>query len=224
MVAAISGCGLISSDVTNFDLTLPDKNFTVDTSSWQIDQNQAKTFLMTSCANQPMLCSSAATQACMMGCSGTCNTTTKQCDLTLDVSLHQAINLVMEKPELQSINDEPVIKVTIDTVTYEVKTNSLNVATPPMTIFVAPISVTKPNDAAAKAIATVDPVPAGMVTDGPQPVTFTDTGKMELINIMSTYKIPFNVLVGSTLTVNAQTPVPTGKLDAIIHIKAHAGL
>ena len=61
LLAAVgAGCGLISSDVTNFDLTLPDKNFTVDTSGWQIDQMQAMTFLQTSCASQPTLCPASA--------------------------------------------------------------------------------------------------------------------------------------------------------------------
>ena len=50
------------------------------------------------------------------------------------------------------------------------------------------------------------------------------TGKADLVNIMSTFKTPFNVLVGSTLVVTMGTPVPAGKLDAVVHIKAHAGL
>jgi hypothetical protein len=41
---------------------------------------------------------------------------------------------------------------------------------------------------------------------------------------MSTYKNPFNVIVGSTLVISAGDMVPTGKLDAVIQIKAHAGL
>jgi len=35
---------------------------------------------------------------------------------------------------------------------------------------------------------------------------------------------PFNVLVGSTLVIHSGTPVPNGKLDAVVHIKGHAGL
>ena len=34
----LPACGLIDSDVTNFDLTLPDKAFSVDASGWQVDQ------------------------------------------------------------------------------------------------------------------------------------------------------------------------------------------
>jgi len=50
-------------------------------------------------------------QACAMnGLLGSCNTTTQTCDLSLDVSLYQPIDLLSEKPELKSINDEPVIR------------------------------------------------------------------------------------------------------------------
>ena len=37
--STLSGCGLIDSDVTNFDLTLLDKQFSVDAAGWQVDQN-----------------------------------------------------------------------------------------------------------------------------------------------------------------------------------------
>lgn len=224
LLAASSGCGLISSDVTDFDLTLPDKNFTIDATKWQIDQTQANAVLQTSCASQPMVCSAAAMQACTTGCSGSCNATSQTCDLSLDVGLYQPVDLLTEKPELKSINDEPVIKVTIDSVTYEVTTNSLNVATPEMTVYVAPKSVMNPKDPMAKAIGTIPSVPAGQTTTKPEMIMFTASGKAELVSIMSTFKTPFNVLVGSTLVIHAGTPVPSGKLDAVVHIKGHAGL
>jgi hypothetical protein len=225
---ALAGCGLISSDVTNFDLTLPDKKFSIDTAGWQIDQSKADVFTSQSCSSNAMVCSSAVQQACPMGgCSGSCNAA-KTCDLSLDVSVVQKVDLVTEKPELKSINDEPVIKVTIDSVTYDVIANTLNVDTPPITIYVAPISVVKvdPKDPQVKAIGTIAPVPAGTTTaaSGPKSIQFTTTGKADLVNIMSTFKTPFNILVGSSLLVTAGQPVPMGKLDAVVHIKGHAGL
>ena len=219
----LTSCGLISSDVTNFDLTLPDKKFTIDTGGWQVDSTVANTFLSTKCSAMPSVCSSTVQLACKMGCSGSCSTA-GTCDLSLDVSLSQPVDLVMEKPELKTINDEPVIKVTIDSVTYEVTTNTLNVDTPEVTVYVAPMSVIKPTDPMAKPIGTIAPVPAGQTTTGPQPIMFTPTGKADLVNIMSTFKTPFNVLVGSSLVVKSGQPVPTGKLDAVVHIKGHAGL
>jgi hypothetical protein len=41
---------------------------------------------------------------------------------------------------------------------------------------------------------------------------------------MSSFKTPFNVLLGASIVVTASQAVPTGKLDAVVHIKGHAGL
>jgi hypothetical protein len=220
---ALSGCGLISSDVTNFDLTLPEKSFSVDASGYQINQQAADTFLGTSCASSPNVCASAASSACPMDCTGECSTTTSKCVLNLDVGVYQMIDLVSEKPELKSINDEPVIKVTIDSVTYRVPQNTLNVGTPQMTVYVAPMSVMDPKDPMAKQVGTIAPVAAGQ-TVGMADMAYTSDGKQNLMDVMSTYKNPFNVIVGADLEVKQGDPVPTGRLDAVVQIKAHAGL
>lgn len=231
--AGLGGCSLISSDVTNFDLTLPDKKFTIDASGWQIDTTKVPglfapdgTLKALTCSTDPM-CNSAVELACQMGCSGTCSAV-NTCNLSLDVSHSREVNLVSERPELKSINDEPVIKVAIDSVTYDVTGNTLNVATPTINVYVGPTSVVDPTDPSnpGTLIGTIPPIPAGSTTNttGPQMLMFTPTGKAELIKIMSTFKTPFNVLVGSRLLVTAGQPVPTGKLDSIVHIKAHAGL
>ena len=223
-VGALGGCGLISSDVTNFDLTLPDKKFSVDAQSWDVTDQEAQQVLTTNCSANPGLCNAAAEAACPMNCGGECNATTQTCDLSLDVSLYQGVDLLMEKPELQSINDEPVIKVEIDSVTWEVTSNTLNTATPPMTVFVAPMSVMDPTSPDAKPVGTIDSVAAGEVTDAPRQIAFTANGKAELIAAMSTFKTPFNVIVGSTIVVTSGQTFPQGKLDAVVHIKGHAGL
>ena len=223
-VVAAGGCGLISSDVTNFSLDLPDKTFTVDASSWQVNSTIAQAYLSYPCAATPSYCSSAVTTACASGCAGSCDTTSQTCDLSLAVSVYSKVDLQMDQPELKTINDQPVIHVSIDSVTYAIADNSLNVATPAMTIYVAPMSVVDPDDPSATAIGTIDPVPAGMAITTPVPVTFTTGGKQALIDIMSTFKTPFNVIVGSTLVIQSGDPLPTGKLDADVHITAHAGV
>ena len=134
---APAGCGLISSDVTDFDLTLPDKTFTVDTASWQL--NGVDTFTSTDCSSQMGVCAAAAQQACKQGqCFGSCDADTQTCDLQVLVSLWQMVDLLSEKPELQTINDQPLVGVTIDSVDYEVTENTLNVDTPEMKMYVAP--------------------------------------------------------------------------------------
>lgn len=218
----IPACGLIDSDVTNFDLSLRDKQFSVDASGWQVNQQAADQFLAMDCSGAPQICSSAATQACPMNCSGTCGSQ-NTCELGLDVGVYQPINLVTESPELQTINDKAIIDVTIDSVTYAVVANTLNVATPAMQVYVAPMSIMDPNDPAAKHIGTIEPVPA-MATVVSREMTFTADGRAALVDIMSTYKNPFNIIVGSQLVLTSGDPVPTGKLDALVQIKAHAGL
>jgi hypothetical protein len=227
----VQGCGLISSDVTNFDLTLPDKKFTIDASGWKVDTSKAPGLFSPGgmlqtmqCSSNPTACSSAVMQACPTGCTGSCNATTNSCELSLDISLSQPVNLVMEKPELQTINSEPVIKVTIDRVTYEVLNNSLNVATPTISVYVAPMSVLKASDTQAKLIGTIPAIPPGWMTSGPEMLMFTPTGKAQLVDIMSHFKTPFNVLVGSSLRITAGDSLPTGKLEAVVHITGHAGL
>lgn len=217
-----TGCGLISSDVTNFDLTLPDKSFSVDASGWDVDQQAADQFLDMSCLSSPMICTSAAQTACPMNCSGECGAQNK-CVLNLDVGVYQSIDLVMEKPELKSINDEPIIKVTIDKVAYRVPQNTLNVDTPQMNVYVAPMSVMEPDDPAARLVGTIPPVAAGATVPMAE-LAFTADGKQALVDIMSTYKNPFNIIVGSTIRIESGDMVPTGRLDAVVQITAHAGL
>lgn len=217
-----AGCGLIDTDVTNFNLDLPEKQFSIDAASWDVDQQQAMTFFNQSCSSSDQ-CNAAAALACSMDCAGECNASSR-CELKMDVGLHQGINLVMEKPELQSINDKPVIKVTIDSLSYTVPTNTLNVDTPELSVYVAPMSVMDPRDPEAKKIGTVAPILAGATTTTPEDITFTPDGEQALVNVMNNYKTPFNVIVGSTLTVRPGDPVPTGRLDALVKIRAHAGI
>jgi hypothetical protein len=216
----LAGCGLISSDVTDVEIKLPDKNFTINTGGWKVSQDNADRFLSQSCSSQPSVCSQVD-QVCPMGCTGSCNT--KTCDLSLDISLAQPVNLLAEQPDLKTFSNQSVIKVGVDSVTYEVKTNTLNVATPELTVYVAPMSVITADDQAT-AIGTIPPIPAGQTTTAPQSIVFTAAGRDRLVNVMSAFKTPFNVLVGSSILLTAGQVVPTGQLDAVVHITGHAGL
>src|SRR3954468_4436436 len=157
-----AGCGLISSDVTNFELMLPDKKFTIDASGWQVntaasnlfDNGQLKAM---QCKSTPALCSSLVNTACSSNCTGSCNTGTDSCELSLDVSRPLKVDLVTEDPNVKAINDQPVIKVSIDSVTYEVPSNSLNVDTPMFEVYVAPLSKIA-TDPEAQLIGTIPPV------------------------------------------------------------------
>lgn len=217
----LGGCGLISSDVTDFTLKTQTHMFTVDASSYMVNQTAANAYLGQSCASAPTECAQWVQSACTTNCSGSCDTGTQKCDLGLEVGVYQKVDLNMDNPELATVSKEPVVKVTIDTITYTVTDNSLNVATPEMTVYVAPMSVMSPTDPMAQSVGTIPAVPA-MTTTQPTNMMFTANGKTNLVTIMGNYMTPFNVIVGSTILIKSGDPFPTGKLTAEVDITAHA--
>lgn len=224
--AGLSGCGLISSDVTDVTIQLPDKKFSIDTSAYQINQTQADAAFSQSCASNPPVCGELATHVCTQGCSGLCAPATQTCEFTLDVNVVQPVNLLAEQPDLKTFSDQSVVKIGIDSVTYEVTTNTLNIATPQIAVYVAPMAAVKydPNNKQIKQIGTIPVVAAGKTTTAPVAIQFTATGKADLQDIMGSFKTPFNILVGTQIVVDKDSDVPTGRLDAVVHVKGHAGL
>jgi hypothetical protein len=221
VLASGAGCGLVDPNITHFDLTLPSKQFTIDSSRWNL--MNADQLVSQSCTTQPDPCAAAAQQACAMGtCIAQCNATTLTCDLTLFVSLYNTIDLQMEKPELATIEDQPVLDVTIDAINFEVSENTMNVETPEMVVYAAPSTVMSP-DARAKRVGSVPPLPAGQ-TRSLTPITFDPMGRDNLASFMGDYKTPFNIIVGSQLMVQMGDTVPDGTMTVRVVVEAHAGL
>ncbi len=222
LAAPLLGCGLVDPNITNFDLALPNKTFTIDSANWGL--MNADQLTSQACTVSPDPCAAAAEQACAMGaCIAQCNATSLTCDLTLFVSLFTPVDLLVEKPELATIQDEPLIDVTIDAITYKVMENSLNVATPEMKVYAAPMTVIRAGDPLAREIGTVPAIPAGM-TMGETDVVLSPTGKATLAEFMGDFKTPFNSIVGSNLRVQQGDAVPMGKLVVNVGVKAHAGV
>ena len=220
--AGLSGCSLISSNATTYELDLPAKSFSVDTSGWQVSQTAADSYLDKSCATTPALCATAATNACSTGCTGTCNATLKTCELGLEIAVHQTVDLLSEEPELKTVSDATtVLNVTVDSMTYEVTANTLDIDTPPLLVYLAPSSVMNPKDAMAQQIGTIAVIHAGTPL-APTNMMFTADGQSVLASTLANFKNPFNVIVGGTLSLQAGDMVPSGKLDANVHIVAHA--
>jgi hypothetical protein len=216
-----AGCGLVSSNAADVPLDLPAKPFSIDTSGWQVTQQSADAYFATSCTTSADVCAAAATAACPMNCTGSCDTSSHTCDLALQVAAHQMVNLLMDAPSLQSIADHSGLTITVDSVQYQVTDNTLNIATPPITVYVAPMSATQPSDPGVTAIATIQPIAAKALVATAN-LDFVDGGQAALASAMSDFKDPFNVIVGSTITLSAGDPLPTGKLDATVQINAHA--
>ncbi|HEY0253995.1 MAG TPA: hypothetical protein VGC41_20840 [Kofleriaceae bacterium] len=224
-VIALSGCGLISSNVTSYDLDLPAKSFSVDTNGWQVSQASADAVLAKSCAMTPTVCSVAVTSACPTNnCTGECDAADHTCNLGLEIAVHQTIDLLSEKPELKSIDGATsLLQVTVTSVTYEVTGNTLDIATPELAVYIAPMAVMDPHDAGAQQIGTIAIVPASTIEPSTE-MKWVDGGQDVLSETLASFKNPFNVIVGGTLTLHSGYAVPMGKLDANVHIKATASL
>lgn len=217
---AATGCGLIDPDITDFDLSVPDKTFSVDTAQWELTSDS--TMPAIECGNNPGVCSAGISQACGAEfCFGSCDGT--NCQALVAVSLFTQINLFDEKPELQTIDNQPLVSVTVNRVAYDVTENTLSIATPELTVYVAPGSTVTTGDPTARAIGTVAPIPAGtQLTDAE--VNLTPEGRDTLRQFMKDYKTPFNILVGTNVTIRAGDPIPAGKLTVVVRVAASAGI
>jgi hypothetical protein len=217
-----TGCGLVDPDITNFDLQLQDKMFTVDTQQWELQGVDQLTSL--DCSAAPGSCAVAADQACTEGqCFGRCSTETQTCELQVIVTLWQMVDTDAENPELEAVADQPVVDVTIDSIAYEVITNTLNVETPTFTIYAAPSTIMSPGDPEARAVGTIAPVqPATLVPE--TDVVITEDGRDVLADFMGDYMNPFNIIVGAEVIVGMGDAVPSGELSAVVRVRAHAGL
>lgn len=223
LVAAVGGCGLISSDVTDFDLSLPNKTYTVDSASFDVNGDPDAVLSM-SCTPQSGACELAGEMACPEGqCRGQCSASTSLCELVIPVHPFTTVNLAEEKPELATIDDQEFVSVTIDTITYAVSENTMNRQTPALTLYVAPQSVTSPTDTAAIAIGDIPAVDAGM-TVTTTPMQITQGGHAALVDAMKDFRTPFNVIVGTDIVLRSGEPLPTGKMTTTLAITAHAGL
>lgn len=222
IAAPAVSCGLVDPNITEFDLTLPSKQFTVDAEQWS-DVDPA-TVTMIPCGANPQLCADAAAEGCPDGeCSAVCDSGTSTCDLTLYVALYQGVDLYNEKPELQTIEGQPLLDVTIDAISFEVSDNSMNIDTPEMIVYAAPSTVMTPDPERARRIGTVPPVPAGQERSL-TPIQFDPMGRDNLAMFMADFKTPFNIIVGSSILVEQGSTVPAGSMTVRVVVEAHAGL
>jgi len=208
-IAALSlvGCGLISSDITRLTFDLPTETYTFDTAQWNIPPAlQGMSFPSIPCP--PDCCTLA-------GAAGlSCSTTplvclSGSCAAELPESQATTIDLSTDvKPSLSQYTS--LVSISISRITYAVRSNSLNVDVPPLSIFLAPSGVTDPTDSRAQLFGTVPTIAAGT----------TPTGNVQLVsNAAAVFQsftgnlaTPFEIITAATVVIGAGTPVPSGAI------------
>ncbi|HLU68195.1 MAG TPA: hypothetical protein VKZ63_18050 [Kofleriaceae bacterium] len=216
-----AGCGLISSDVADFDLSLPEREVRVDTADWELaDMSQLPAVDCT--GELEGVCATSVGEYCGAEdvCAGACGGD-DTCEVWIAVSLWHTFDLAAERPELEQIEGQPLVEVSIDRVSYEITENTLNVPSPPLVVYVAPEGVMSPADAQAQAIGTIPPIEPG-VRVAEAEVELTEDGKAHLAERMKQYSTPFNLIVASDVVLRAGDPLPSGVLVATVKATAKA--
>jgi len=215
-----AGCGLVDSDVTDIDLSLPEREVTVDTADWQLSSTDR--LASVDCSMDDQVCSTGLAELCGSEdiCSGACGSG-HSCEVRVRVALWHTFDLGAERPELQQIEGQPLVEVRIERVYYTVRENSLDMASPPLTVYVAPEGIMSPDDSEAQAIGTIPSV-AAMTTVDEADVELTADGKDVLAARMKDYDTPFNLIVGSELTIQAGDKLPRGRMVTVVKATAVA--
>jgi hypothetical protein len=218
-----AGCGLFDPDITNFDLFIKDKDFTIDTDQWEL--NGVDAFTSTDCSVNDV-CAVAVEQSgvCAPGqCFGSCNTQTDTCQLQVVMQLWQGVDMSADNPEINTVANEPVVSVTIDSIAYQVISNTMNVETPMFTVYAAPSTTMSTGDPEAQAVGVIPPVPPATLIPETD-IIIEPSGQDILASKMGDYMTPFNIIVGSSIMIRQGDSVPQGMLAAVIRVRAHAGL
>jgi hypothetical protein len=88
-------------------------------------------------------------------------------------------------------------------------------------VLVAPQGAISPG---AKGVAEVGVIPAiepGLTVDD-ESIELSPNGEVVLADHMRNYETPFNLIVSSSVALHADQAVPSGRLVAVVKVRAHA--
>lgn len=222
MVIALTGCGgLIDPNITRFDLRLPERMFTVDTDQWELSSSGA-VLPDIPCDADPAVCDAEIQALCGVDqCTGMC--VAGSCHMVVQVTLWRAVDLYAENPELKTINEQPLVDVTIESVHYEVTENTLNIDTPEFTLYMAPASIMNPDDSQARAVGVIPPIAAG-TRQGTSDVMVSEAHEQALEAFLRDYQTPFNLIISADIAVEPGDPIPMGRITTDVGVEASAGI
>jgi len=208
-VLGLVGCGLISTDITRLTFDLPTETYTFDTAQWNIPPALDGAVFPTFPCTTDNDCCTAASLAGLDCTMPKLSCMSNACAASLPESQATMINLSTDvMPSLSSYTS--LVSISISRITYTVRSNSLNVDVPPLSIYLAPNGVTDPTDARAVLFGTVPTIKAGAMP----------TGNVQLVsNAASVFQTftgnlatPFEIITAATVVIGAGTPVPTGAI------------
>jgi hypothetical protein len=224
------GCGLLDSAGLHFAYSFDPQEFKQSLG----DETHPQTLPTVACTpgESPDPCAAAQSQLPTGSGMVTCDATKKECVASAEVRLPQEIDLRNAMTSLPSEAVQfSVSSVAIDKITYWVTTNTLNVPTPPVDIYVAPDAAKSETDPGAVKLGSVAALPAkstncadkqdakgesGVATKVCD-LPLTDAGQRALGEFVKNFKTtPFKIIVHAVVTATGGTPVPAGALDLFV--------
>ena len=213
---AVAGCGLIGDDLTTVTVRLPARDFRIDSADWRLPPGSVP---VVPCATD---CTALAEQICtQQNCTAEC-ASNQQCQARIPVSLKNDIDLSKDSPSYQQVSNLPAVEVQLQSVTFNITENSLNLDTPQLSVYFGPTSITSSSDAAAELVGTIPPIPAGQ--GGVREVMLSANGQAVVKKYMDDYRTPFRVLVVAFIVVHGGQDSPSGRLVGQVIATATVGL
>jgi hypothetical protein len=246
---------IVGNDVTDFTFKLPEKTFTVDTAtiavptqttipcqpspdtcaglSPDLECGVASVCQLKTPDTIPALPCSATDDPCsQLGPQFTCDLGAGSCMGAFSFELKAPVNLSTEVPELQSVGQAPLVKVSFDYVRLRVEENTLTVDTPPIVFYLSPQSVStlwvaeSNPPQLSEGIVIMGSLPAiqaatwGMTVD----VALDPTGNATLTSYCKQPSVPFNMFAGTTIELHAGDLIPQGRITLVVDAAAQASL
>jgi hypothetical protein len=209
LVLLVTGCGLISSDVTKLTFDLPTKHYTFSADGWAS--------MIPAGVNMKVTCGAGGTVAT---CPSPLLCDAGVCSAHVPVSVFQKMDLKMEVPQLSSVNNQSLADITLESMTYQV-TSTANVPIPEIDLYLAPDGVTDPSNPQAVKFGTIAAIPAATNRSGS--VVKTADADATFIKYGMAFGTPFNFIASTTVVVPTGTS-PTGMVDVVVNGQVSAKL
>ncbi|HEY2749348.1 MAG TPA: hypothetical protein VGL86_32240 [Polyangia bacterium] len=228
--AIVAGCGLVNSNTLSYDYSFDPQGFMESFGS-----GSQATVPMVACDPAGPSNQCAQVQAALPSNSPatvSCEATSRTCAASVELRLPYPVDLSMQNlpPDVVQFGAS---KVSIEKIAYWIMNDQVNVAIPPIDLYVASAAAKDENDASAKLVGTVSMLPAmsaqcmdaadsdaseKQVSNGLPvcDISLSDSGESALAGFVKDYMTPFQFIAHTKVVAHAGDPLPSGDLSFFV--------
>jgi hypothetical protein len=200
------GCNAPKDEQTRVSFQLPTKVISFDAQTWMIPASNSVAVSCggaADCCNPPLPATPPDCAATPIACEA------GLCTVKRTVTAAQVIDLKGEVPALSNLDQPLLCEVSLLRLRFLVS-NTMNVAMPPIQLYLAPLGVNDPADATAQTFGTVPAAPAGSSPSGDVlEVPATDS---VFTSYARSFGTRFMLIASTVVSVPSGSPQPSGTL------------